>query len=375
MKKFFFAFLISKSLQSHHPAYTLDAAFFRKRQKTEAEVLENLARCEYEMINRYSGLKVGETIQVYDVPIELNGKQEKIHTTRSGDNQKENLVIIHGYLVGLVSFFRMLDDLSKHYKVYCIDLPGMGLSSRPDFTCQSTEETIEFFTEAIEQWRKNAGIEKFHLAGLSFGGYMSAMYALKYPEHVKKLMLLSPAGVSRPTPEEQWRKELQQLPWHYRKVFDLFISIWKNQYRPHDLNKISSIFRNPLLNLYVKRAKLVGEEHKFGYQYMDSLLQLPESTLKSVHLILTLPRAAGHMPLEDHLHKLKMPCEIYYGEWDWVSSEGAKRVVADKKIKGGFHIIPNAGHPMNFENPKYLAQLMISHMLKEGEENQGDNTK
>ena len=35
----------------------------------------------------------------------------------------------------------------------------------------------------------------FYLMGHSFGGYMSGNYAVRYPQHLKKLVLLSPIGV------------------------------------------------------------------------------------------------------------------------------------------------------------------------------------
>jgi len=35
----------------------------------------------------------------------------------------------------------------------------------------------------------------FILAGHSFGGYICGHYAIKYPQHIKKLLMLSPAGV------------------------------------------------------------------------------------------------------------------------------------------------------------------------------------
>ena len=40
-------------------------------------------------------------------------------------------------------------------------------------------------------------ITQFVLAGHSFGGYISGMYACRYYYHVKKLILLSPLGISR----------------------------------------------------------------------------------------------------------------------------------------------------------------------------------
>jgi cardiolipin-specific phospholipase len=38
------------------------------------------------------------------------------------------------------------------------------------------------------------GIPKLVLAGHSFGGYLAAMYAVKYPQNLTELILLSPAG-------------------------------------------------------------------------------------------------------------------------------------------------------------------------------------
>ena len=36
---------------------------------------------------------------------------------------------------------------------------------------------------------------QFYLVAHSFGGYMSGNYTCKYPQHVKKLLLLSPVGI------------------------------------------------------------------------------------------------------------------------------------------------------------------------------------
>jgi len=328
-----------------------------------------MVHTEHEMLDKYSGLKVGKTVNVMNVPIMLNGKEETIHTTRSGDDQKEDLVLLHGYLVGLASYFKMMKDLSQHYRVWCIDLIGMGLSSRPLFTCQSTEETIEYFVESIEQWRKKVGIERFHLAGQSFGGYMSTMYALKYPEHVKKLLLISPAGVTRPTTDESFRKTIDELPFLRRQVFKQVMKIWTKKKTPREVIGYLGPLKGYFLSRYVKRAKLgEGEQFQLGYRYIDCALKLPESTLKALHYILTIPKAAGILPLEDVMHSLKMPIEIYYGDIDWMCKEGAKRVIASGAVRGSIHIVPNAGHAMNFENPSYVANLLIEHKLKEEDE-------
>ena len=52
-------------------------------------------------------------------------------------------------------------------------------------------------TESLGQELTN-----FCLAGHSFGGFLAANYALKHPNHVKKLLLISPIGIYVPTRED-----------------------------------------------------------------------------------------------------------------------------------------------------------------------------
>lgn len=55
----------------------------------------------------------------------------------------------------------------------------------------------DFYVESLEKYRIAKKLDKFHLLGHSFGGYLSLCYSLKYPEHVESLTLVSPVGVNR----------------------------------------------------------------------------------------------------------------------------------------------------------------------------------
>ncbi|PIA57202.1 hypothetical protein AQUCO_00600140v1 [Aquilegia coerulea] len=106
------------------------------------------------------------------------------------------LVMVHGYAASQGFFFRNFDALASRFKVIAIDQLGWGGSSRPDFTCKSTEETEAWFIDSFEEWRKSKNLSNFILLGHSFGGYVAAKYALKHPEHVQHLILVGPAGFS-----------------------------------------------------------------------------------------------------------------------------------------------------------------------------------
>ncbi len=95
-------------------------------------------------------------------------------------------------------FWKMVLPLMEKYYLIIVDLLGMGASSRPRFKFTSAESDAadEFLVKWIEDWRlKMGGLTGFILGGHSFGGYVCGMYASKYPQHIKKLMLFSPFGV------------------------------------------------------------------------------------------------------------------------------------------------------------------------------------
>jgi pimeloyl-ACP methyl ester carboxylesterase len=52
-----------------------------------------------------------------------------------------------------LAFVKLLKPLAKNFDVYCLDLPGQALSSRPGFEYESAEEIIDFFTDSLENWR------------------------------------------------------------------------------------------------------------------------------------------------------------------------------------------------------------------------------
>lgn len=138
------------------------------------------------------------------------------------DTEEEKVVLLHGYGAGTGFFFQNLNALAQHpsSRLYALDWLGMGRSSRVPFHITSkqsktTESRVDaaetFFVQALEDWRKTMGLKKMTLIGHSLGGYLSIAYSLRYPQHVNRLVLLSPAGIPE-APEEMRNSSASPSP-------------------------------------------------------------------------------------------------------------------------------------------------------------------
>ncbi|MCJ1250474.1 hypothetical protein MMC30_007702 [Trapelia coarctata] len=138
--------------------------------------------------------------------VKLSGKNRALNefsVERVGEEYDQNLIMLHGYGAGLGFFYKNFEGLSRApgWKVYALDLLGMGRSSRPTFKIHAKDrqgsitEAENWFIDALEEWRIQRKIDRFTLLGHSLGGYMAVAYALKYPGHLNKLILASPVGI------------------------------------------------------------------------------------------------------------------------------------------------------------------------------------
>jgi cardiolipin-specific phospholipase len=138
--------------------------------------------------------------------VHLPGKDRALNefsVERVGEEVENNLVMLHGYGAGLGFFYKNFEALSraKGWKLYALDMLGMGRSSRPPFRIHAKDhqgkitEAENWFIDALEDWRIERDIEKFTLCGHSLGGYLAVAYALKYPGRLNKLILASPVGI------------------------------------------------------------------------------------------------------------------------------------------------------------------------------------
>jgi pimeloyl-ACP methyl ester carboxylesterase len=73
-----------------------------------------------------------------------------------------------------------------------VDLPGHGLSSRPD-----APYTLDWYAETMLRWLDALGIGKAHVVGHSYGGGVAQWMVLRQRERIDRLALVAPGGLGR----------------------------------------------------------------------------------------------------------------------------------------------------------------------------------
>lgn len=106
----------------------------------------------------------------------------------------EPLILLHGNGEDGTYFVHQINCFSEKYRVIAVDTRGHGKSPRG-----KAPFTIRQFAEDLREFMDEQGIEKANILGFSDGGNIGMIFAMKYPERVKKLILnganLDGAGV------------------------------------------------------------------------------------------------------------------------------------------------------------------------------------
>lgn len=113
---------------------------------------------------------------------------KKIAYTDSGTGA-ETLVFVHGLGSNHKSWRKNIPVLQEKARCISLDLPGYGQSDKGDWAYD-----MQFFAQTLHELLDVLQLEQVTLVGHSMGGQISMHFALMYPEKVKNLVLLAPAG-------------------------------------------------------------------------------------------------------------------------------------------------------------------------------------
>ena len=112
-----------------------------------------------------------------------------------GPEQGEIVVLVHGFSTPKFVWQNTVPDLVQAgYRVLTYDHFGRGHSDRPQLTYNR-----DFYVRELQELFDGLGLKQpLNLVGYSMGGANVTSFAASYPERVKQLILLAPAGFLEP---------------------------------------------------------------------------------------------------------------------------------------------------------------------------------
>lgn len=100
------------------------------------------------------------------------------------------VILLHGFLGDGTCWLPLMAQLQVQARCLALDLLGFGDSAKPMIRYDVAQEVsfVRRFIEALN-------LDACYLVGHSFGGWVASAYALAYPETVRGLVLVAPAGI------------------------------------------------------------------------------------------------------------------------------------------------------------------------------------
>jgi HOMODA hydrolase len=125
----------------------------------------------------------------------------RVRIAQAGKNNPEAIVLQHGLNGHLEAYAKNFTALSKRFNVIAFDYVGHGLSDK-----NADDYNPAVFAEQLREVMDALGLQETHLSGESLGGWVSGLFAARYPERVRRLMLNTAGGI--PVVSEKGKQDM-----------------------------------------------------------------------------------------------------------------------------------------------------------------------
>lgn len=243
----------------------------------------------------------------------------------------EPVIFGNGVFSNTLGWVHQTPVFSKEYQVILYDMRGQGKSEKP-------EEPYSFELHAEDQKAllDELGISKVHHVGISYGGELGLVFALKYPEMLKSLVVCSSVSFVGPL-----LREMCEL-WRYACVLEDPV-LFYNATVPLNFGEA-----------FIREQTAILEQAKIRYAELDypPLVRLLDSFLG--------------LNITDQLHQIKIPAFVIAGEKDILKpAYPYSKMIHDNLPHSEMVIIRDSGHAVTFEQPDEFNSVVLEFLREQ----------
>lgn len=249
------------------------------------------------------------------------------------------IILIHGGGSWLYSYRNNINELSKYYKVYAIDMPGHG------YTKEKTKATynLDTYADFIKEFMEKQNIECAKIVGHSWGGGWAIYYAEKYPEMVEKLVLLDSSGLNE-RDESEWKYLSYPI---IGEIVSKLIS----------KNNTKSSLKKMFINQNILTSTYINE------------IYTPLSFEENRNAQVKAQRHLDWQITERLMGQIQKPVLLIFGAEDCYFNEEYREKMNKKLPHSELNIIERTSHIPHEEQYKYVDNLMLNFFAKNNMQN------
>lgn len=252
------------------------------------------------------------------------------------------LILLHGVGVSGDTFLRNIDALGEHFAVYAPDMLGHGFTDSLDYGGGPPQPHI---VEHLGKFADKLGLERYSIAGSSFGALIAALMYFDRPKRVDGLVLIGTGSTFHP-PEEQAET--------LKAVFANASKALGDPTLESCRLRMANILHDPAA---VPEEMLLVQLTSYALPdrfetYKATLKGMADSVASDEHRVYT------------RLDKIDLPCLVITGRQDIRSSvqftERGCEVMPDAEL----HIFEDCNHMPYLEYPEKFNELVTAFVKK-----------
>lgn len=228
---------------------------------------------------------------------------DKLNINYIHKGKGHNVILIPGWGASYTYFNNLINELSKSYSVYSLDLPGFGKSTTPITPFKTHDYAL-----IVYNFMKKLNIENPTLIGHSFGGKTIIDLLTTTDVNIKNAILIDASGIK---PKKNIFIKIKNYRYKFLKKMinslykgdkkEYLLDDLRKQYGSKDYNEASGIMKEVLINI-------VNEDYT------------------------------------DKLSLIKIPTLLMWGELDTDTKLEEGKIMNEKIKDSGLVIIKNAHH-------------------------------
>jgi len=246
------------------------------------------------------------------------------------------VLLIHGFGEFLETWWLNIVPLSEHYQVYAMDLPGHGLSDKPEI-----DYDLVFAIEFATDFAQALGIERASLIGHSLGGIVAMSMAINFPEKIDKLILVDSGGLT------------DEIPLVYRLC--CLPLLGELMVKPTVKAGLRHGIRRAFYNPDLVTEEMVDKDYQF--------LKMPGAKQAMLNIIrhgISLSGSSPDVVMIDRLHLIKPPTLLIHGTRDKVIPVKYARKAAGLIPNVRLKLIKKCGHCPHIEKASEFNEAVIA---------------